>query len=93
MAKGAVDLDDRVMVFSLFPTCVFLCVMVKEINFKFQTKTMKPQRLKRPNDKTMETFKTKLQVDFASLKDLRGKVRALQLNVAYFAGLQIAQQP
>ena len=29
MAKGAVDLDDRVMVFSLFPTCAFLCVMVK----------------------------------------------------------------
>ena len=34
MAKGAVDLDDRVMVFSLFPTCAFLCVMVKQINFK-----------------------------------------------------------
>ena len=28
MAKGAVDLDDRVMVFWLFPTCAFLCVMV-----------------------------------------------------------------
>ena len=35
MAKGAVDLDDRVMVFSLFPTCTFLCVMVKQINFNF----------------------------------------------------------
>ena len=34
MAKGAVDLDDRAMVFSLFSTCAFLCVMVKQINFK-----------------------------------------------------------
>ena len=36
MAKGAVDLDDPVMVFSLFPTCAFLCVPVKQINFKLQ---------------------------------------------------------
>ena len=36
MAKGAVDLDDRVMVFSLFPTCAFLFVMVKQINFNFR---------------------------------------------------------
>ena len=34
MAKGAVDLDDRVMVFSLFPSCAFLCVIVKQINYK-----------------------------------------------------------
>ena len=36
MAKGEVDLDDRVMVFSLFPTCAFSCVMVpvKQIDFK-----------------------------------------------------------
>ena len=37
MAKGAVDLDDQVMVFSLFPTSAFLCVMVKQINFKLLT--------------------------------------------------------
>ena len=37
MAKGAVDLDDQVMVFSLFATCAFLCVMVKQINFKLLT--------------------------------------------------------
>ena len=35
MAKGAVDLDDRVMVFLLFPTCAFLCVMVKQITSNF----------------------------------------------------------
>ena len=34
MAKGAVDLDDQVMVFSLFPTSAFLCVIVIQINFK-----------------------------------------------------------
>ena len=34
MAKGAFDLNDRVMVFSLFPTSTFLCVMVKQINNK-----------------------------------------------------------
>ena len=36
MAKGAVDLHDRVMVFSLFPTCAFLCVMAKQKDFKLQ---------------------------------------------------------
>ena len=37
MAKAAVDLDDRVMVFSLFPTSAFLCVMVKQINKSINT--------------------------------------------------------
>ena len=33
MAKGTVDLDDRVLILSLFPACAFLYVMVKQINF------------------------------------------------------------
>ena len=45
MAKGAVDLDDRVMVFSLLPTCACLCVMVKQINFNLPKSLDQPVRL------------------------------------------------
>ena len=40
----------------------------------------------------MGAFRTKLKIDFAGLKDLRGSVRTLQLGVVSFAGLQIAKQ-
>ena len=41
MAKDAVDLDDQVIVFSLFPTCAFLYVRYgKQINlFLFSVKS------------------------------------------------------
>ena len=61
-------------------------------NYKIKSKNNKTPKVKRPNDKTMGTFRMKFKIGFARLKGLRGSARILQLGVVSFAGLQIAKQ-